>query len=939
MSRYNIFTLVIGCLASITVSAQTTSKIVEKDKQVVITSKATPYKFTGQFTVFFSKTDPKMVARPAGIKSVNYNVLTWQAVGKADLAQTKVNKAEAGDGFDDKILAGDKANRTPNFFNASAVYGLSPVSATSKKNVLTFNYADQKLFDFSASITLNDTNYPVIKFTLRPKVSGYYSVCYSGAPAFAANKLNEIWQPLIWQEKRFPDKPYLTPSYLNPIPTTFVNDGKNTIGVLADPKYLPFDPLPVLTNSQFGVSVRDSLGRAQTQIIAPILGGYQSKMAAGTAFNFSAALVVEPMSVNLAYEKIARTVFGFKDYRHNDIATLNQTLDNIVSYSLTKYALFVDSLKGCAYSTDVPGAVKNVSSLHPLELAILMNDKAMFEKRAYPLMEYLLSREKFLFSLDSNQVIQSPSRKLKGPVAPVSELVSLYDIFNKQNPLFLTMAQTESGKSRKRNLDDEGRGDTWQNIMYLYKATGDKSLLAKATREADAYLKNLDESKDKFTGSKFFWTTFTNDFIGLYQLYEITGNKKYLDAAHEGARYYTMFTWMTPKIPDSLVTVNKGGKAPVYWYLQGKGHKPMFYPEEKVPAWRLSEMGLTSESSGTSAGHRAIFMANYAPWMLKIGYYTHDAFLQQVAKAAIIGRYRSFPGYHINTARTDAYEKLDFPLHNFMDLSVNSFHYNHILPMASMLVDYLVSDAFVRSDGKINFPAEYAEGYAYLQNDLYGSKPGNFYNDKDVQLWMPAHLLKTSNIELNYITGRKGHDLYIALMNQSDKPVNSTISLNDSLVQLTNAAYYTRVGNQWLNKTTIKGKSIHVNVKANGLTVVKIQGANMQSQFQDSLLDNHIAMVNDLIDVDFGHAKAMLFKLGDYSTRAYVYLQDDDNIFSSVNLSYVDAGGKKQVISKKSYPFEFTVNLPPAQKHFEFTLQGTKKNGTLVKSSNIKLGK
>jgi len=67
---------------------------------------------------------------------------------------------------------------------------------------------------------------------------------------------------------------------------------------------------------------------------------------------------------------------------------------------------------------------------------------------------------------------------------------------------------------------------------------------------------------------------------------------------------------------------------------------------------------------------------------------------------AVIGRYRSFPGYHINTERTTAYENVDFPFHKHMDQSVNSFHYNHILPMASMLLDYLVSDCIYPQQGR-----------------------------------------------------------------------------------------------------------------------------------------------------------------------------------------------------------------------------------------------
>ena len=55
--------------------------------------------------------------------------------------------------------------------------------------------------------------------------------------------------------------------------------------------------------------------------------------------------------------------------------------------------------RGCTYATDVPGAVKNVSSLNPLEIAVLNDNRTMLLERALPVYEYVLSREKLLLSL------------------------------------------------------------------------------------------------------------------------------------------------------------------------------------------------------------------------------------------------------------------------------------------------------------------------------------------------------------------------------------------------------------------------------------------------------------------------------------------------------------------------------------------------------------
>ena len=204
--------------------------------------------------------------------------------------------------------------------------------------------------------------------------------------------------------------------------------------------------------------------------------------------------------------------------------------------------------------------------------------------------------------------------------------------------------------------------------------------------------------------------------------------------------------------------------------------------EESVEAWRLSEIGLTPESSTTGMGHRAVFMAHHAPYFLSIAHYTGDDFLRDIARSAVVGRYRNFPGYHINTDRTTAYEKVDFPFRKHEEISVNSFHYNHPFPHISILIDYLVTDAFDKSGERIAFPSRHIEGYGYLQNRFYGMEAGRFYSEKNVWLWLPSGLVEIDDVELNYLSGRSENSLCLAFMNQSDKEVESDFVIDTDLV-------------------------------------------------------------------------------------------------------------------------------------------------------------
>ncbi len=915
---------------------------------------AAAWTFRPEFTVLVARHDPRLAMRPGNIARVSYNVPTWQTAaapaGKA-LKAVKRSTAQAGDGFDDRILKGDTAARTADLFAAAPAVTLVAASATVAGRSVRYTFAEHADFTLAATVTLPAPGAPgaaepALTFTLTPKAAAHFSVGYTGAPALAPDAAAEFFQPFLWQERRFPQQSFLTPAFECSLPATFFRRGDDSVGVIADSPELPFDPLPLLDNSRFGVALRNRAGAAQPLLFAPMLGGTGSKRAPGETFAFTLRLYAHRGDLTRAYEDAARRLYGFRDHRRNAISSLNQTLDRMIDYGMSDFSWFVDELKGCAYSTDVPGAVKNVSALNPLNLALVADDAAIFDRRAYPILEFLLSREKFLFSLDPKQKIQSPSRALKGPAAPVSELAALYGISRGASPVFRRYAEKLLRVDRTLNLDDVAPGNSWQNNLHVYQNTGDARFLAAARTGADAYLAGrlARGAADLDEGGLFFWTGFAPKFVDLLELFEATREPRYLDAARLGARRYTMFTWMAPQIPDTEITVNPGGNAPVYWYLKSKGHAPMTAPEERVPAWRLSEIGLTPESSGTMSGHRAIFMANFAPWMLRIAALTGDALLHDVARSAIVGRYRNFPGYHINTARTTIYERADYPLRAHKELSVNSFHYNHIWPHMSILIDYLVTDAFARSRGAIDFPSRFIEGYAYLQSKFYGDRPGKFFDVADAQLWLPQRLLTTGSVELNHLAARSARGLCLAFTNQSPEPVSTEVTLNPALLpQLAGRTFRLRplgAGNATSPAAEVRDGRFTVTVPPMGLTAVLVEGLEATPRFQHRLLaaDRSQAWSTDYAEVPQGNARAMILNFGPAAKTAFVYLRDDDSTIRSATLTYsVSGDATRHTVTDAAYPFEFTVPLPASATAFTLELATEPVSGAPARSAPVTL--
>lgn len=925
-------------------------RIIGNSSVLVETSNGVTQRFEGRFTVLATERDPNTELRwgdwDNGARVPSYNVLSW-FIGQpgGEKRATPNSKQHVEDGFDPGSDQKRTEDRTENLYEAAPSVTVVANHARVMDNRVEWSFPEQEDFSLRATLEVpSGRAEPRLEFHFTPKKKKWFSVGYTGAPEVEPVSMDEMWQPLIWQEKRFPNQPFLTEAARCPLPATLVGYGGVVYGVVADPNELPFMPMPTPANSRFGVAVRNAAGHAQPTLFAPILGGVGSLMTPGQTIDFGLRLVLQSGKITDAYEALARGLYAFHDYRRNsDLGSLNRTLERTVDYAMSEWARFNEDLRGCAYDTDVPGSVKNISPLHPLSLALVMDDERLFTRRARPMMEYGMSREKFLFTVNPEVTRQGASANLKGPNLPVSELAALYEFSGKRSPILLRVAEQLYGKTRTLNLDAAVRGDTWQNALAFYRATGERTWLEKAKAGADTYIKQrLDKPQMDFhdpdSRGMFFWSSYAPNWMELYELFDASGDRRYLEASREGARRFAQFVWMCPTIPDEEVLVNIGGKAPSY--RKSDKVQGISIPEERVPAWRVSEIGLTCESSGTSKGHRGILLATHGPWMLRLAEQTGDSFLHDIGRSTIPGRYTSFPGYHMNTARTTVYEKPDFAQRPMSELnSTTSLHYNHIWPHAAMLLDYLVADAEYCTRGGIKFPSCYAEGYAYVQERVYGKAPGIFYGDTGVWLWMPKGLLTFDNSEINYVAGRSGGTLYLALMNQSAEPVSAALHLDKMLVSCDAASNYeARVWqeNKFIKTETMSPANFKVEIAARGITALAISGVNPKPGFQTKIIGESPAWKKDYTTLGLGGGHAMVLNLGPELKSAYVYLEANGTELKQATLSY-STGGEWHQMTDRAFPFEFSVPLAPDAKQFQFKIEAITPSGAIQVSEIGKL--
>lgn len=819
-------------------------------------------------------------------------------------------------------ISGRYSKDTTRAFTVGQRTVMRPQRGTVQEGRICWEYEKQAEFSFSAEIVLPSGEAdPVITYTMTPATDDFFSVAYTGAPDTPLAAAVRI--PQECAARAYKQFDYVMSEADLKLPRVHLATAEGNTALVADPAECRFR-LPSLKDSRFGFMIIRAENRLTPVIIAPLLGGPESKMSRGVPWKFSFRFVARPGDWKETYAHMARTIHGFRDERDNSgPGSLNGTLERVVEFLADRRggnrAMWDEQQKYYDYFVDKTGIFKPFSPLYGLGVSIVADDEDLFLRRALPTVEFAISRPNNVFApYDNvdNKHANTAVRTIGVPYISYTQLVSLHEIFQRRTPLFRALAERK------------GPANKVSDALSLWRLTGEAEALNRARTAGMRF------SRDD--------TIFSQEaFFDALELADATSDLAFVNNAVEAAYQNLSAINLYPQAPDSTITADPGGVAFVHAHTFGRHRnqwgypepKPIPAPEQTVPAWRISRVGLPSPA------YPIEYWINMNGAMMRVAGLVQDDFIRDAARCGMVGRFGNYPGD--NRSQDSLVSELPYAVENPpWKWTFSTVNPGHAWDFAGAVLDFIVSDAFERSRGAVDFPAVSAAGSGFRVR-IYGAEPGTVYDDDGVRLWIPKGLVTSDNRQIDWLAGYGNGNLYLVLWNQSPTEERSVLDLDPALAELS-AGGNARV---WRNNEEgapmqITGNRLSVTLSPEGIVALAIP-ATVKPRLQAKLFDSTVPPLGPYShakeESPFGAVHASLIRAGRDLTFAYVYTEALPEKVISARLRWRQGAGEWQEMADDIYPYEFSAKLKDGGGDFTCVLEVEDTHQKVLRSPVIAL--
>jgi len=797
--------------------------------------------------------------------------------------------------------------------------------------------------------------------------SGRVTLGYHGALAARPDKDEFHLLPFMYHGHRLPARPTFLLNSHTPTPIALVNRKRMSYALVADPKGIPFQ-WPSLSSVRFALGIRNRRGEAQPMLYAPVLGLPESKVEPGQTVTARFCVWLQPGDWYAAFRRVATGLFRFDDYRRPTQCSLSDAALNIFDLLKDAEAAGWDDRAKGPWNIETRNRVTHASPLTYMSYYLLTGDEGFYDNFARPALEFLLSRPSPFFIAKTEGDATLARRRLRGPVSlyGATTYAGAYAMTHGRSPAFADFALDAQGEPR--HTRGYGHSQVFEDALALHRLTGDRKWLSKAIAGGDDYVRKHVRTLPKGDLGKipFINLSFMLDWEGLLHLAEASGEPRFLEAAAETARWLLTTIWTQPLVPRGDTTVHPGGRfrhsRHVWWYGDRRfrlgivdgdfGHEkvnaddvlpPTPLPEKTVAAWKASNVGLGLEQPCTYTRretHAHILMSTWAPNLLRLARLTGDTLFRTVARNATIGRFGNYPGYYVQDF-TDRYHRPDYPL---VGPDVTSLYYHHAPPFAAYVLDYLFTDAEVRSNGQVAFPWVRQFGYAWFDCRLRGHAPGRVYGC-EAWPWLHRTAATVDTVNVDRVLAHGGGKFHVVLLNQTRDPQPVRVTFDEAVLnrELDGARVSVMFDNEAASPLAVSGNSVSLTLTPLGIAALTLDGAKIDVPTHGATPPRHIKLPGEpaVVKAPFEgsdiEARAAWITAPPFEWRdLYVYLTAGAKDCERATLHYRVGDGPRRSRVCRRFPFEFSVRVDdlhsPIMWHVEIQTHSGKRIRTPTRS-------
>ncbi|MBB6051504.1 glycerophosphoryl diester phosphodiesterase [Armatimonas rosea] len=666
-----------------------------------------------------------------------------------------------------------------------------------------------------------------VALTLTAKRRGYFSLASPALTTLTTRELTWGMIPGHWQGtalqpdldlaytygQGIPSKPVLARERTTTTLLALLSTRAATLAAVAEPGTGrdPWERDALTHNTwKLGLSLMERAGALTPTLYAPVLGEAGSLLEPGQTATLNLRFVLRPGGWEPVYTHVVEKIYAFSAA----LALKKQTLS--LTDRLAKMHTYVsdpvasrwqeDTARGLrvgaqSYLGGVKGATKGEamknSDLGALWMLAKVTGDPVLERERLPLVRnFKLAQQEttggFFQGAVLGQYWLQTQKKFVEEWGPYVEPMALtyYTLIDMGNILLFSPQDTElrgrlklGAETLLRWQKPDGSFDvaydreshqlsypkltdlrpTWYGLYVAWRILGERRYLEAARRGADWFVKSAVERGHYLgvCGDADFVMDFATGQSAqcLLDLYAATGERRYKDAALKAGRLYWTWTYTHPVPTRKKKTVKN-------------------LPRED---WELTQAGLSMEHGGTHGSANSmgpIQLCSHAGLFVRLYEATHERLFLDMARHAALGR--------------DAFVDPKSGVASYYWKAMNAGpgpYPHHAWWQVGWIMDYLLAEAQLRSEGKVVFPRGFVTPKVGPQQSV-GFAPGTVYG-KSAHLWMPAGQLASSNPMTEVLAARSDDHktLFVLVLSDSAAVQSATVTAHGTTLALTLPPY------------------------------------------------------------------------------------------------------------------------------------------------------